>query len=315
MLPEPTTLSSGSTLKDCISTSGTPQVSTAQEALGNDQPESMAALELSAPDTDHTPANGESDRASRDVTYTINYDKQEGVSRHMKQMSEQEFKEVKEFAAKWAFEVKKDVQVFEKNSIDSNDQDRVQYVLGERILIYSPRLLKAVREVITYWPTMEFFNSTSNKRLELRSPYRSLGAYREEFKKYVADMQEDVDKLVESGSQDPVIDVYKVTISEVNQLMKEANKRNDSLIKEEEARHRRDDPKATFDMLWLLFRPGQLVYAKISGVEIACRVTMLSWQGNEIQVDDPTSSVIVYLWYLDFNGKFEAKEVGTMSVY
>ena len=277
----------------------------------------MSALKVSTPDMDHTPAEGVRDPASGTVLYTMNYSKQEGESRYMKHMTEKEFRDLKEFGARSAFEVMKEVRMFENSLAESKDGDKVQYVLGESIFIYSPRLLKAVREVITYWPTIEFFNSISNKRLELASPYAALGAYRDEFKGYVAKMQMDVDeleRLEQSESRNSSIIEKGTTISEVMQLMKEVNKHYDSLAKEEEVLRKKDDPMATFDMLCLHFRPGQFVYAKISGFEIACRIQALEWPIKEIE-DDPSVCVILYLWYLDFNGSFEAKRVGIISVY
>ncbi len=67
-------------------------------------------------------------------------------------------------------------------------------------------------------------------------------------------------------------------------------------IEDEEARHRKSPPTATFEMLWMLLKPGTRVYTYIDG-ELAAFVIRSA--GTD-QKSNP-GWYNVELWYLDFN--------------
>ena len=61
--------------------------------------------------------------------------------------------------------------------------------------------------------------------------------------------------------------------------------------------YHQEPPVASFDMLWLLFRPGTEVYTIINDETICCRVLAAVWDRLEPQV-----TMDLKMWFLDFNG-------------
>ena len=120
--------------------------------------------------------------------------------------------------------------------------------------------------------------STNSNKLDVAKPYRSLGSYREAFDTHCNSLEEEIRTLRSVMSLDRVILEKEETLREVRLLMAEVDKSHAYLMGEEKYRHEKEEPKATFDMLWLLFPPAELVYTNINGFEIACRVRILVWE-------------------------------------
>lgn len=279
-----------------------------------DQPESTSIIPSLANSKQASPKMNSI--APNGVAYTMYYSKVKGESRHMVKLEEKDFDNIKESAAKAIFEVTKEVKTLdrfapcmlpeEESRADPEKPPLIESVIEERIHIYSQRLLRAVTDVVEYWPSHGYLMSTNGRSLDLVKPYRSLGSYREAFDIFCSSKKEE-SRLLEMYDLPNMekIEENKNTVREVRLLMAEVDKHHASLVVEEKARHNREIPMATFEMLWLLFPPGVLTYAKIDGVEIACMVRMLVWRGGE-RNNSTLTSVVVHLWYLDYNGISES---------
>ena len=95
-------------------------------------------------------------------------------------------------------------------------------------------------------------------------------------------------------------------------LLNEVDKVQKDPIAEEKRRNTGDKgrqipPKATFDMLWMLYKPGEQVYVQTEDFEGLCRIRLLVWdRGRALSTDaeDPYAAVELNLWYLDHDGEF-----------
>ena len=72
-------------------------------------------------------------------------------------------------------------------------------------------------------------------------------------------------------------------------------------IEEEESRHKKSPPTATFEMMWMLWKPGTRVYNDVDG-ELAAFVV----KSAETDKTSNPSYYAVVLWSLDFNGELPA---------
>lgn len=74
-----------------------------------------------------------------------------------------------------------------------------------------------------------------------------------------------------------------------------------TLVDEETSRHRKPTPMATFQMLWLLFKPGTTVYIQMDRGLQACVVERLEFTYHEIC--RLSNSYMLVLWYLNSDGR------------
>lgn len=76
------------------------------------------------------------------------------------------------------------------------------------------------------------------------------------------------------------------------------NSKYSKKIEEEEARHKKNPPTATFEMLWMLLKPGTRVYHDVNG-ELAAFVV------KTVESNKPNnpSYYSVEVWSLDFDGE------------
>ena len=97
------------------------------------------------------------------------------------------------------------------------------------------------------------------------------------------------------------------------------SQRYDDSLRREIARHQAARPMCTYDLVWLLFRPGTVVYAWSDGTLLAYVVQSHSREtksGKDEKIRPPTVSTLedlerkkrddalsIRLWYLDFDGQ------------
>jgi hypothetical protein len=223
-------------------------------------------------------------------------------SQALDNLAEDRYESYTDTAVKSVFVLKKIVKVVPYDKGKKGGKVFIDSVKSEQIIIYSSLLLSAIRSVVQYWPTPAYYGSS--KKLVLEKPYRSLVAHSEE----LLELARHHETRSKQDPQDEDSERSRKVASEVKLLMKEVGKVHSQQIKEEEARHRQNPPKATFDMLSMIFKPGTSVYTTIEGSEVAGRVKLVLWdRGNHLgrssSVDDPYLRVFVNLWYLDYRGK------------
>ena len=87
-------------------------------------------------------------------------------------------------------------------------------------------------------------------------------------------------------------------------MLEEVDKVQKKLIAEELVRYGKDVPKPTFEMLWILFKPGDLVYFTLQGSLVAGMVRFVYWKPDDVERTNSNThkQVEMHVWYLDHDG-------------
>ncbi|GAP84209.1 putative TOB3 [Rosellinia necatrix] len=160
--------------------------------------------------------------------------------------------------------------------------------------IHSQYLIHALQAVISYYPRVNLQDSP----VSVPAPYRILYLHRAELAHY-RDNQPDCHGPEYAETTARHIDVLLQFLAE---------NMGETLVKEE-ALHKMDHPSATFNLFWLLLKPGQIIYARrfglwtpyvISGVKGGSSNTF-----NQYKID---------CWYLESNGVVVKRYMETFRV-
>lgn len=183
-------------------------------------------------------------------------------------------------------------------------------LVDETMTIHSPHLLAIMPEVVGYYPSLKSSGKKvlgGHQSITISKPYRMLGGacpnLRKLREKYEKDIDEGTCNDVEQSD-----DFYrkKTTIKHIEYLEKELDKVLKDRIAQEELCYECDPPVASFDMLWLLFRPGSVVCTTINDKPVCCMVMTPFW--DTLQLGDTGSpartTLELRMWFLDFNGQY-----------
>ncbi|KAF3764453.1 P-loop containing nucleoside triphosphate hydrolase protein [Cryphonectria parasitica EP155] len=119
------------------------------------------------------------------------------------------------------------------------------------MVVKSKHLIAAFNAVVGSYLGTNFFGDT----VTIRAPYCPLIRYRSALSRY---------RSAQPACHD---DEYAATTAKhIDVLLEYLDKAYGNQIREEEARHKRSPPVATFEWLWLAFKPGEVVYRKIHDV-------------------------------------------------
>lgn len=111
--------------------------------------------------------------------------------------------------------------------------------------------VNAFRAVIGSYPGVDFLGET----VSLEAPYHALTHHRDDLSRY---------RIAQPPCHN---DEYAaITAKHIDVLLGFLDKTYGDRIREEEARHERSTPVATCDWLWLLFKPGEVVYKRLHNV-------------------------------------------------
>jgi len=239
-------------------------------------------------------------------------------------LTEEEYLSINDQSSIVAFEIQKRVKSIppppngSKASLRGNpllEGAIVDRVISEKMIIRSPQLLSIIKQTV-FWPSSTYH--FSSRELEISAPYRSIGVYYDSFQKRLkADGVRLEEKEKEKKRQElekrPVL--RQVTIQAIDRqiddlitarkhlhlLLKEVNRVQANNREEEIQRHSKGE--VTFDMLWMLLKPGTYVYACVHETLVAGRVRLLIWNSSpRSRHDDEYIGVTVCFWYLDHNG-------------
>jgi hypothetical protein len=127
------------------------------------------------------------------------------------------------------------------------DHDFIDIEYGTRTVmkIHSIHLVNALREVITYYPVLNLRVNT----VVVREPYEPLVHYMKEL--------EDYKTLHPEGHDERYT---KITNEHIDVLLGFLDRTLGSRLRLESELHQRPTPVATFENLWMLFKPGQEIY-------------------------------------------------------
>jgi hypothetical protein len=234
-----------------------------------------------------------------------------GLTQHPmyeRDLQEKDYDDYRDSAYASAIELRKDAKIIppniskhknDGNSLGDKKEDIIDHIASEKMIIRSPELIKAIKEVIKYWPSSAFYENQT--KLVLNRPYRSLGAHREEFGNKLKSYETQIEKETPGTAAWEALDLI---IKELGQVLAEVDKVQGALVDAEEKRNAglpNGSARATFDMLWMLYKPGDLVYISTDDFTGACRIRLSTWghgqpgQGTE----DPLAMVTLHLWYLE----------------
>ncbi|KAK8057254.1 P-loop containing nucleoside triphosphate hydrolase protein [Apiospora saccharicola] len=228
------------------------------------------------------------------LRWVVNNERQ----KKMRAVSEQEYDDVKIEHAESAIEVRKTLEL-----ASPSDHKSVLAIEGETMRIYSPYLLEIIPEVVGYYPSYSIRGHKDPARgpkpyIELSRPYRMLNGVRENLTSVKKGFQDVVMGAIDGSQAEPDARA-QATLEHIEALEHELDKIAPE-IEEERLRHKLPTPMATFDMLWLLFRPGRMVLTKVSLEWAVVKVYHLRANPDR---KDSSPFLKLMAWYPDFDGK------------
>ncbi|KAK7757947.1 hypothetical protein SLS62_000325 [Diatrype stigma] len=131
----------------------------------------------------------------------------------------------------------------------SEDDSEVKIAKVEQttMVINSIHLINALKAVVGYYPSVSFVGNS----VRISAPYEVLIHHRAALARY---------KVSQPRTHDE--EYAFTTAKHIDVLLSFLDKTLGQQIREEEERHCSSTPKATFDNLWLLLRPGTVIYAE-----------------------------------------------------
>ncbi|KAK9414536.1 putative p-loop containing nucleoside triphosphate hydrolase [Seiridium unicorne] len=227
------------------------------------------------------------------TTYAFNWTVDRSNTKNTKLVPKKNYEDASVEQAKSAIEVRKTLEIAEDNNIVA--------VEGESMRIYSPHLLRIIPEVVGYYPSYSIRGHKDPSRgpvpyLEIAKPYRMISGVRDRLTPIKNSLKVKLDEpnTVEATEATEA----RVTLSHIYALEHELDKLARP-IEEEKRLHQLTPPMATFDMLWLLFRPGTSIITKVSGEWAQVKVYLPTWGGEE---KNSKSYLDLITWYHDFDG-------------
>ncbi|KAI1326173.1 hypothetical protein F5Y16DRAFT_239033 [Xylariaceae sp. FL0255] len=127
---------------------------------------------------------------------------------------------------------------------------KVTKVENKVMVVHSLHLRNALQAVIGYYPGTSFIGD----EVKIEAPYYALVHYREALARYKYQQPESHDEEYAS-----------MTAKHIDILLSFLEKTLGDQIREEEKRYDQITPSATFDLLWLLMKPGEVIYTQHDG--------------------------------------------------
>jgi len=152
-----------------------------------------------------------------------------------------------------------------------------------RIRIHSPRLINALRAVVQYYPGQELTGET----VEFEEPFRFLVHHRKELERYKFNHPPQHDETYRTLCNEEI----DVLLGELEKLMGKA-------IRAEEERHK--NGLATFENLWMIFKPGEKLFLKDLEVDRVMSFLLSEIRGGTVQGKEQRYRLS--LWNVRYDG-------------
>ncbi|KAK3947203.1 hypothetical protein QBC32DRAFT_355048 [Pseudoneurospora amorphoporcata] len=164
-----------------------------------------------------------------------------------------------------------------------------------RLTIQSAALLNVIRKVVTYYPDVNL----QAKTLDIATPYAVLWHHWPQFEEHLAHQHA-------YDNKDP----GKHQLRHLLNFVKSANGKT---VDKERIRH--GEGMCTYDMLWLLYKPGKMVYVETYGRISAFVISRVKYKASVVpnQQEDTPPGYMLWLWCLDYDGSFVGRR--PRSVY
>ncbi|KAI1338825.1 P-loop containing nucleoside triphosphate hydrolase protein [Xylariaceae sp. FL0016] len=173
---------------------------------------------------------------------------------------------------------------------------------GTRIAIYSRKFISALKMVVSYYPHL----NVEGKTLDLVEPYAEIAHHAKELRGLQAyseppqalQMHGPGSGLASGRCDQETSDHIDIVLNFLEEFIWKG------MIREEEQRLARDDPSATFAMLWWLYKPGTTVYIESDGRFAAYVILDVAGDSSVLfQAATRLEKYTVRVWYLDFDGR------------
>lgn len=132
---------------------------------------------------------------------------------------------------------------------NDNEESEMKIAKVEKttMVIKSIHLINALKAIVGYYPGISFLGES----VKINAPYQVLVHHRDELARYQSSQPATHDAEYAS-----------TTARHIDVLLNFLKKTLGDQIHEEEMRHDNVIPSATFDKLWLILKPGEVIYAK-----------------------------------------------------
>ncbi|KAM5378032.1 hypothetical protein ACJZ2D_004643 [Fusarium nematophilum] len=150
--------------------------------------------------------------------------------------------------------------------------------------IHSEHLINALKAVVAYYP----YINLEGKFVTINSPYRVLYHHRQELARY---------RDNQPAAHDS--EYAATTAKHIDVLLKFLDDNLGDQIRQEEDRHKLKIPMATFELFWLLLRPGEVMYAKRYDIWTAYVISSVNINQHAYSPHDVYK---INCWMLETNG-------------
>ncbi|KAM3073696.1 hypothetical protein ACMFMG_004420 [Clarireedia jacksonii] len=184
-----------------------------------------------------------------------------------------------------------------QNENDQDTSDKKETDFDERsmeekeLIIHSQHIMKALRTIVEYYPGQSLLGDT----ISVKEPYGILVHYRKELQEY-----KDACEDEEAKHHISVLQKYLEDNFEEKLLL-------------EDARHQRATPVATFEMLWMLFKPGMDVYTQMDDQRAGFVVQQCEPTTENVRPGQP-APLKIKMWYLDFDGRYVGRRAHDVTI-
>lgn len=169
--------------------------------------------------------------------------------------------------------------------------------------ICSSQLQSLIRDVILYYPGSSILednkSSYGNLEMFLYDSFQPVFHYWDTFHELVSKFKTGFNE-VKIKESETVVSVDEVKCAHLEILLdcKPVQKIYQEVILPERELHKAK--KASFDNLWLLYRPGEIVFAKVEGILVGY-VVMQVEKRNTAALPDPADTLKISLWNLAYD--------------
>ena len=195
----------------------------------------------------------------------------------------------------------------------------VQHVKRPTIYIYSRHLQRALRALVTYYPSQ----TLTGRTVIVNHPYSILMHYYHELqalKDTYTNSELTDDAYLQAHYQDKIRD--EDTASDIKTLFKFLAPWYHQHIVPELQRHLQPQPVATFAMLWFLFKPGEDVYRKVNGKymgyviqSITYREKLREYDARIVSHKSRYNRWIVSVWNIGYTRQLLFRESHRYSIF
>ena len=161
----------------------------------------------------------------------------------------------------------------------------------KELIIHSQLIIKALREIVDYYPGQSLLGDT----ISIREPFSILVHFRKELEEY----KENTDDADTKHHIEVLLQYLQDNLGEKILL--------------EDQRYAKATPVATFEMLWMLYKPGMDVYANIDDQRGGFVVKSCANVTENAKVGRPMPLKIM-MWYLDYDGRMVGRRSHEVSI-